>query len=228
MKLRRLGQAACLFALILSQTAQAMYISEEDRVTVNNATWAQVDLFRGPSWNEINSQCPAGICGSQSSLLGLDMAGWIWAISAEVSALFNYYLTSDGVGGDDLMDPDNTDDSLSVIQQGSTAWIRAIAVDFRSNDYDHTGGYYLSGFAANPIGQLYGANSVYWGTAGRNSRVWASSRLSSDPDRRADGAWFYCTSNCPAAQDVPLPSVLWLILLGLAPLVGREKRFPAT
>jgi hypothetical protein len=62
-----------------------------DTVTVNGTTWAQVDLFGGLSWNDINAVCPGGICGS-GTLNGFDMAGWIWAGTEETNSLFNHYI----------------------------------------------------------------------------------------------------------------------------------------
>lgn len=59
-----------------------------DTVTVDGLEWAQVDLFLGLSWNEINAACPSGTCASGAVLNGYDMSGWMWATLTEVGGLF--------------------------------------------------------------------------------------------------------------------------------------------
>ena len=64
----------------------------DNTVTVNGQIWAQVDLFTGLSWLQIEAVCPAGICAGV--LNGYSMNGWRWAGSDDLNALFNHYLGS--------------------------------------------------------------------------------------------------------------------------------------
>jgi hypothetical protein len=81
-----------------------------DTITVNGVEWAQPDLFTNLSWGEINQLCPiaeGGVCKKavyeEDRLNGYDMEGWTWASMDDVNGLFNYFLASAGVTGDDLL-----------------------------------------------------------------------------------------------------------------------------
>ena len=50
-----------------------------DTVIRGGKEWAQVDLFPGLSWNQINTVCPGGHCAAGGELLHYDMTGWTWA-----------------------------------------------------------------------------------------------------------------------------------------------------
>lgn len=67
-----------------------------DTLFVNGKEWAQVDLFAGLSWDNINAVCPEGIC--IGVLNDYDMSGWTWASVNDVNALFNYYIGNDEMG----------------------------------------------------------------------------------------------------------------------------------
>lgn len=64
-----------------------------DTVMINGREWAQVDLFGGLSWNDMNAVCPDGTCSGV--LNEYNMTGWTWASLADVSVLFNYFIGSD-------------------------------------------------------------------------------------------------------------------------------------
>jgi len=68
----------------------------EDAVTVIGRTWAQVDLFLGVTWEEVEAICPGGVCAGV--LNGFSMDGWRWAGSEDLNALFNNYLEEDWLG----------------------------------------------------------------------------------------------------------------------------------
>lgn len=72
-----------------------------DTVVVDTVEWAQVDLFLGLAWSDINAECPGGVCGS-GTLNGYDMAGWSWATVDDMNDLFNHYIgfVSLGPGSD--------------------------------------------------------------------------------------------------------------------------------
>ena len=91
-----------LFFTISAYSSSAAPISEADIVIVNGTEWAQVDLFTNTSWSQINALCPGGVCG-EGTLNGYDMAGWIWASTDEVNAMFNVYLSAGGVPDEDLL-----------------------------------------------------------------------------------------------------------------------------
>lgn len=57
-----------------------------DTVVVGDLEWAQVSLFAGLSWNDINNVCPDGTCAG--TLNGLEVDGWTWAAPVAVAELF--------------------------------------------------------------------------------------------------------------------------------------------
>lgn len=65
-----------------------------DTVVIGDKEWAQVSLFTGLSWNEINDVCPenSGVCNAGGELTAngqtWDMTGWTWATIVEVGDLF--------------------------------------------------------------------------------------------------------------------------------------------
>jgi hypothetical protein len=86
-----------IFALVES-------IPSEEVITADGKEWAQVDLFTGLSWEDINAVCSAdtGVCSGV--LNGYDVTGWTWASVDEVNALFNFYIGSAVLGrGPDLL-----------------------------------------------------------------------------------------------------------------------------
>ena len=81
-------------AFTISQSVSAAPIT--DVVVVGNQEWAQVSLFTNNSWNAINTQCPAGVCGHTSSVNEWDLDGWTWASIDAVQGLFNAFSGSTG------------------------------------------------------------------------------------------------------------------------------------
>lgn len=69
-----------------------------DVIVVNGTEWAQADLFKDLSWDDIEAVCPAGVCTDGALLNGYIMTGWRWASAVEVNALFNYYAGATLVG----------------------------------------------------------------------------------------------------------------------------------
>lgn len=66
-----------------------------DTITVEGKEWAQIDLFKTLTWDQINSICPEGICRDSGLLNFYDMTGWTWASVDDVNALLNHYI---GIG----------------------------------------------------------------------------------------------------------------------------------
>lgn len=81
---------------IVGWTGGAAALPITDTVMVNGHEWAQVNLFSNVSWGAMNSVCSGGICNGQ--LNGYDMTGWLWADTAAVTDLFNYYIGSPVLG----------------------------------------------------------------------------------------------------------------------------------
>ncbi|MFT4561537.1 MAG: hypothetical protein ACI9BW_001278 [Gammaproteobacteria bacterium] len=72
-----------------------------ETVIVGDTEWAQANLFADLSWNQINSVCPAGICGA-GSLNGLQLSDWTWASQIEVGEhLFVPFPFTNYTAGDD-------------------------------------------------------------------------------------------------------------------------------
>lgn len=69
-----------------------------DTVSVAGRVWAQPDLFVDLSWNQIEVQCPSGICSGSAVLNGYHMRGWKLASVDDVNYLFNNYIGNDVMG----------------------------------------------------------------------------------------------------------------------------------
>lgn len=217
--------AGCFIALLLALPAWAIPIPDTQRVTVDGVTWAQVNLFFRLTWDEIDAQCPDGVCASGSVLGPWHMAGWTWAGPEEAAALLNYYLANAGVGSSDLLDPSDLDDSYVTYDTRRAEWIKAIASDFRYTAYDHTGGYYLSGWVAKGPGQRYLVDFQYFDPVLDLYRNRAAASSAARPDQAGFGAWFYCADDCPPLQSIVAPPVLPLVAVALAVLaLGRRRR----
>ena len=78
--------AAAVSLSLQFSPASAATITAADIVTVDGKDWAQVSLFTGLSWNDINAVCPAGSCSG--ALNGWDVTGWSWASLSDVGDLF--------------------------------------------------------------------------------------------------------------------------------------------
>ena len=72
-----------------------------DTVTAAGKEWAQVDLFAGLTWDDINAVCPANsaVCPDGASLNDLDVSGWTWADVADLNSLFNSYGVTPAMSG---------------------------------------------------------------------------------------------------------------------------------
>jgi hypothetical protein len=88
---------SCLTIAIVIFSRLASSAPILDSVLIDGREWAQPDLFLGAdtfpgvSWNQINSECPAGVCGNTSELNGWHLSGWTWAGVDDVDGLFDHY-----------------------------------------------------------------------------------------------------------------------------------------
>lgn len=88
---------------VLAFAGWAGGVFAQDTLTVDGTEWAQVDVFTGLTWLEVNAVCPSGLCIEGGTLNGFDVTGLRWASADQVNALFNYYIGSTVLGpGPDL------------------------------------------------------------------------------------------------------------------------------
>jgi hypothetical protein len=85
-----------------------------DTITAGEREWAQVDVFSGISWEDVDAACPAGVCSGTLGHNGVDydMDGWEWASVDSVSSLFNYYLGGPFMSGPSSAEGDGITESF--------------------------------------------------------------------------------------------------------------------
>ncbi len=223
-----IGKALASTALAWATATSAGPIT--DTVIVDNREWAQVDLFLGLTWDDINSACPAGACGT-GILNGYDMSGWTWASVADTNALFNSYLIQRGVPGGDLLDPAKPDKyagtffTLPFSLFFQDGWRRTFATFTPGGaPYSLIDGW-SSDAAAGPPGSAYHAYYSWVGVSIAHTVTVDTSTVNAandaylffepglEPIPNNPGGWFYRD-----ASEVSIPSTLWLFgctLLGL-------------
>lgn len=204
-KLYLIGATCTAVLSFTSMSSQAITIT--DTVSVDGITWAQTSLFTNLSWDQMNAQCPAGVCGFGSSLNGWDLDGYSWASASQVGD-FLFSAISPHTGG------------LSTYTETYSAWAPGM---FSTIGFNYT--------AANGWGQSvsgltsdFGHAGVYdeYGPYNNTDTINTAGVLTSSS---ATGAgWFYQTATAPSV--VPVPAAVWLFgsgLLGLAGIARRKK-----
>ena len=202
-------------ALVASLSFAAAPVSATlitDTVTVGDYEWAQVDLFAGIMWNEVNTVCPSGVCGV-GTLNNYEIDGWLWANAAHVKS--------------NVLDPLYTYDDNNL---QNTGWFDGPGIDplvdagFRAIVW----GQYntVRGVTANTVIKVINSNNVTFGGA-----VGILERYTMDPNNTIIGydgiqnraishgevgVWLYRT------VDVPEPSTLAIFALGMIGLASRR------
>ncbi len=211
MHTKRLHLRIILLILLISTTLSAKAASITDFVEVDGKEWAQVGLFVGNSWNDMNAQCPSGVCGLMAALNGWDLNGWTWASANDVGALFNSLTNGFHPGG------------IAAVAEPHSTWAPDIIDNFfyptppRPHSDGVTG---LTSSLYNPTTALIGAildetdfhdPDDYATTAHTRLTTYSYEQL---------GGWFYRDAVTP----VPIPAAVWLFVSGLLGLIGVSQR----
>ena len=179
-------------------------------VTVEGNDWAQPSLFTNKSWDQMNAQCPLGVCTAASTLGGYDLAGWTWASITEIGALFHFLSPHPG--------------GIANYAEAASTWAPA---------FFDTLGFLPTQSVATFRRTLGLANTSSNATNGRAAQIWdfipgtdlayTTSTTNKANPNAVVGGWFYRASP-PAAATIPEPSTIGLIALALGGLGWRRRK----
>jgi hypothetical protein len=204
MKTITLLLASLAFA-VCSVSAYATQIT--DTITVDGTEWAQVDLFTGLSWSDMNAVCPSGNCTNGGTLNGFDMTDWRWVGVDDVNALFNYYIGSPQMGpGPDDYFPASGSFASDFFADG---WLPT--QNYLGSSRETVGYMFDTPNNVSLIGAFAGLNVAYTNLGAIRADV------------ISPGGWF---AKSPAGS-VPVPATPVLFGLGLVGL-GLSRRKSAT
>ncbi len=203
-----------LLAALLPVCVNALPIT--DFVKVGDKQWAQVDLFRDVTWNEVSVACPSGVCVSGNSINGWSVSGWTWASNSEVGDNLFAPLTSHTGGvsrstdiGVDTVSPWLEKTGFRGTGDTTTnSTVDAISLIFGLTR-DDLSGQFGGASAAQYLkrGDIYEGST--WATEGRG----VAKRIG----REQIGVWFYrdvVAVNEPSALSILLPSAILVCLCG--------------
>ena len=202
---------ACALALLVPAHASAVLFDGKD--------WAQPADFApvgGFTWDDIATVCPVGGGACSGSLGAFSFDGWIWATVEEVGSLFHAIEASfpdNGIA--ELEVADGT--VLETVFFGPGGFVHTIIT--AHPDRLVTG---WSASAPNGSNSAYSPSVTDRGvSAAPLVDAWKTDGLiDKDIAMGARGVWLY--SSTPV--QVPEPSTLALVLLGIAGLLGMRRR----
>lgn len=170
-----------------------------DTVEVDGKVWAQVDLFTGLSWLDMNSVCPSGTCSPGGHLNGYEMTGWTWASVNDVNDLFNHYIGLPELGPG----PD-------YFELADSTWAPDFFDDgWRSVDVDPENHMWLPGRLSDPPSACPGpfegltcvaqVNDIF--AASYADSMWTNGPTHDDYSDGTTGGWFYRPSEVSVDSD---------------------------
>lgn len=198
-----LGAVVCL-VLVQAMPSWGQSVIRDGR------EWLQPVDFTGLSWNDINAVCPGGACSG--TLSGIDLTGYTWASTADVSALMASYGT-----------PPPT--ALEV----DSAWAPAFLTDFTPT-LVIAAGPRISGYVETLTGGLVDTHFLEDNNPGNNDRYEiGQNALGAAQANR--GGWFYRPVSGGGASQIPtmgayglLITAIGLVILAAGPLSRRSSR----
>lgn len=214
---------AVLGISVWASSVSAIPITSADTVIVDGTEWVQVDLFTNLSWNDINAACPLGVCIAGSELNGYTMTNLIWAPIDRVNTLFNSYLITAGVSGEDLLGLES-----DFYTEAGSVW----ASDFFSSGWRPT---FTNLPALQNIDGL--TSEIVWDEVTTGVIQWSPSSVIGDQaatgliftsdsmnvSNQYLGAWFYRPDSLPT-PGIPTPATVALFSLGLAGIGWTRPR----
>jgi hypothetical protein len=187
---------------------------------IDGIYWAQPNLFKLLSWNDINTVCPSGLCAG--TLKSHDMTGWNWASTGDMNGMLNTLtqgLTE--IGGlaqsktsVTLAEINMIFDVFSYVDSGPSPWYQIIGLTSSRYEDDATLGTY--------------AQFQKWPTHATHNKIRTGRSISESSNHSGGGygAWFYygdvSPSGIAASAAVPEPSTLAIFALGLLGLASRR------
>ena len=220
-----------LVGLILSCASAAAWPGFTDGA---GREWRQVSETTGLSWSDLASACAAKSDWACSGAVhGIDLGGWRWASSAQVTELFNRILLQ----GRHL--PANavlSDEAAAVSAQRQHQIVSALLTAQLRPTYHSAAGYASNTGLLGLTSSLDSALSPVLGSIGLgNTGVTIEGRFAlhgfADVDARSDevGAWLWraATASAPGAvTPVAEPGAAWLWMAGLPVLLLGVARRP--